>query len=739
MDNDKALKLAKAAFTESTTYFDAGIRKQIERDMRQAQGLHPLDSKYESQLYRGRSRFFDPKTRSAIRKGESITAAAFFSQKDVVSIDPENEDDPANVAGARLLNEILNIRLRKSVPWFQTLIGAYQDARTVGICISYQHWRTNEAKQIDKPFVDLRPVENFRMSPGCDWRDPVGTSPYLIDMLPMYVKDVRARMETADDKTGEPKWIKTTDEELQAASARYSDSIKMLREKGRTDPQNNPSEVSDFTQVWVHRNIVEIDGEDFVYYTLSDIALLSKPQKLKEMYLHNCRPYAVGTTVIETHKLYVSGLPRLSADVQGMTNELRNLRVDNIRYALNPRYFVKRGAQVDVRSIVSNVPGSVSMVGNVEDDVKVRDVADVTGQAAFQEQDRLNNNFDEVAGTFSQSSVQGNKTLSDTLGGLEMLTNDANQIAGYELKTFAETWVKQVVRQLVSLVAHYETDEAILKLAGRKAEVTEIDDSLLLQEISVRVDVGIGAVTPQKRLGQLVWALKSLKEILADGVLQQAGLDLEEVATEIFNKIGYDSGARFFKWGDEQDPQVAMLNQKIAELQDSLKKKDPPEIVAAKVKLMQAQVDKMTAEKVKVGIEGSFGAMQAAEVIAAVPGVAPIADQLMRAAGYQTPVPVGIDPGFAPGEQGPNNVAPANGAGLTPGPVSDPRTGMSFTPGGASSPPSGNPAEQGHPLPAGMPVSTNPMTPKPMASPASGGVGFEHGIETVRPDSGKKK
>jgi hypothetical protein len=168
-----------------------------------------------------------------------------------------------------------------------------------------------------------------------------------------------------------------------------------------------------------------------------------------------------------------------------------------------------------------------------------------------------------------------------------------------------------------------------------------------------------------------------------------------------------------------------------------MKAKDPPEIVAAKVELIKAQASKMLegtqldkAKKVKTNIEASFGAMQAAEVVAAVPGVAPVADMLMRSAGYTPPTPPGIDPGFAPGDQGPNN----SGAPITPDPaltiepVTNKRTGVGFTPGGAQ--PAGEPDRE-----PGVPPSTNPMTPKPMMNPASPFKGENAGIETMRGDT----
>ncbi|MDU9711646.1 hypothetical protein RGC52_08060, partial [Helicobacter pylori] len=80
--------------------------------------------------------------------------------------------------------------------WFLTAIGAYQDAQTVGVCASYQCWEYDERKKIDKPAIHLIPVENLRIDPGSNWEDPVNSSPYVIRMIPMYVKDVRAKMTT---------------------------------------------------------------------------------------------------------------------------------------------------------------------------------------------------------------------------------------------------------------------------------------------------------------------------------------------------------------------------------------------------------------------------------------------------------------------------------------------------------------------------------------------------------------
>jgi len=737
------LSLARSAFNESTTYFDSGVRTEIEGDIRHFQSRHLATSKYESPLWAKKSSFFRPKTRSAIRRAEAKAAAALFSNSDVVSIDPEDQDDKIQVAGAKVLHALVNTRLTRSIPWFLISLGAYQDAKAVGVCISHQSWAFNEKRKIDQPKVDLVPVENFRFSPGSSWYDVIGTSPYLVEILPMYVKDVRARMRPKEPD-GEPRWITLEESEILAAAKRVSDSIQLARDPNRQDAKNQPSDVSDFSIVYVHRNIVERDDEDWLYYTLGTEQVLSKPVLLREAYLHGERPYTMGFAVIEAHRLYPSGDARLSREIQKEVNEVANVRMDNWKLAVNKRWFARRGAQVDTTSLQRNVAGSVTLMSDIEKDVKEVEFKDVTA-SAYKEQDVLNLDFDELVGNFSMSSIKSNRQLSETVGGLEMLSGDANEVGLYGLRTWSETWLKPTVRQIALLEQFYETDENMLRLAGKSSGmledgVEEINAALMMVPVQVAVHVGIGATSPTARLNQLLFLLTKLSEILDSGALTKAGLDIEEVVRESFGKMGYDSGARFFQWG-EKDPQVLVLEQQIAELEEMLKQKDPPEIIAEKVNLLKAQTadtlakaEKTKAEKVKIGVESTFGAMQAAEVVAAVPAVAPVADVIMRAAGYIEPTPPGIDPGFAPGDQVPGQAEPVQAAagqavGLTVDPVINKRTGVGFDPAAA------NGAEPDRELPGGVPRNTNPLTPKPVSSPMSPNVGANAGIETMRGDT----
>jgi hypothetical protein len=136
----------------------------------------------------------------------------------------------------------------------------------------------------------------------------------------------------------------------------------------------------------------------------------------------------------------------MGASLQRETNETVNQRRDNVSLVLNKRYMVKRGADVDVQSLVRNVAGGVTMANNPEQDVREMEWNDVTA-SSYQEQDRLNVDFDELTGNFSSSSVMTNRKLNETVGGMQMLSGGANQLTEYLIRTLVETWVEPVLRQ----------------------------------------------------------------------------------------------------------------------------------------------------------------------------------------------------------------------------------------------------------------------------------------------------
>lgn len=138
--------------------------------------------------------------------------------------------------------------------------------------------------------------------------------------------------------------------------------------------------------------------------------------------------------------------------------------------------------------------------------------------------------------------------------------------------------------------------------------------------------------------------------------------------------------------------------------------------IAAKEKLMAAQ-------QVQTGVQAAYSAMQSGAQVAQMPMIAPIADEIMKGAGYQAPNPVGDDPNFPmPGQES------GQESGQVPG-----QTGQAMEQTPLSAAPMADSAWQtGQELAPGMQVHQNTSPAFPPV-PQEGGTGMQ-GIETPSPD-----
>ena len=634
---DEAKKIANAAFDSSTDWLGSGRRAGWADSLKAFNGEHPQGSKYLSREYSGRSRLYRPQTRTMVRKGESSTASAFFSNEDVLSVKADNDDDPLQQASAEILKALIQYRLTKTVPWFLTLLGARQDAEIMGIAVAKCHWvyeersigikhkpkldptygmpnidddgeaETEDVEHFeivkDEPAIDLISPENIRYSPGADWRDPVHTSPYIIELIPMYAQDVEAKIASGA-------WNDVSISSL--ARATMDDSTREARENGRT-PGNDAVAPKPFDTVWIRSNIIKHGGQDWYFLTLSNSGtLLTDPVLLKEVHLHGERPYVVGVVVLEAHKNYPASKVELVKDLQRIANDDLNLRFDAVKMALNPRQFVAAGAGVELNDLRTMVPGKVIVVkspkGEPPSSVISWDRPPEPGATAYQEQQLNQLDFDALTGSFTNASVQASQFSQQSATGMHLMSGEASGITEYELRLFAETFVEPVLRLLIKLEQAYETDDVILGIAASKASLFQrfghdkVTDELLNGSCTATVNVGIGATNPAMKLRAFQQAAQIVETIMGNPVAAQ-GLNFHEVLKEIMAGAGYRDGERFIKPGF--DPAQAMQAMEAAKAQGKAKAGSPapgqpdPRIQSAQLQ-SQARVQEA---QIKAGIE----------------------------------------------------------------------------------------------------------------------------------------
>jgi hypothetical protein len=589
------IRRARSSYQSSQTWFDTSVRRRMEDNMRLFNSDHPRGSRYREAQYSKRSKLFRPKTRSSVRKMEASAAAAFFATQDAVSCSPPNSRDKEQRLAADSQSELLNYRLSSYIPWYLTCLGGLQDAAKQGVVISKQVWVYREVEDAyedtivddvtgaelgtrmtyerrtvaDHPDIQLRPVENVRFSPAADWRNPLQTSPFLIDLEPFFVGDMLDKMNEGSQGPYDAQWRKLDKATIRSALRQSYDPVRQAREGHREDRyEENYTDIDEHEVVWVHHNYMRLNGQDWYYATIGTEVMLTDVVPLDEVTPLKERPYVMGICAIETHKPYPSGLVDLSKPLQEEINDLTNLRIDNIRHIISPRYFIKRGTSVDVRSLLRNVAGGVTAMEDPQNDVNIRTIADSTS-SSFQEHDRLAIENDELIGTFSQSTVANNQNINERVGNTMMLGESANQVTEMTIRTFAETWVEPVLQQVMELERSLESDVVVLSVVGQRMGVPAEEVFRMMElPVKVTVNVGFGATNPQMRLQKVALGFQTLAQINPEWIMQA---DQLEVVTEVLGAVGYKSAERFFPQlaeGAEEgvDPQLQQLQQENEQL-----------------------------------------------------------------------------------------------------------------------------------------------------------------------------
>lgn len=621
LEEKQLMQLVRSAFSQGKSYQEQVLQPRWLAAYNSFNNKHTSDSKYSSSRFRGRSRLFRPKTRATARKKQAEAAAALFATQDAVIVKATDESDQQQVAGAELISALLRFRLDRAsenagIPWFMTSMGAHLSALQTGVCISKQYWEYRKepdgveevpieaptppqflpmigkpTMQVgsemrpkfkilrDRPRIDLLPPEDVIRDPSAAWENQAQDSAYLILRFPMTVEAARTFLKNSNDKSA-MKFYQISDEDLAAASGGASDpnnaaNIRRAREQNGTDRLTDYAVDSAYKQVWLHENFMRIEGNDYVFWTLGIDRMISEAVPVEEVYPEQggARPIVIGVGALEPFKIDPMSPVESWQELQREMNDLVNLRLDTLKQTIAPLAKVKRGRSVDIRAIQNRSPDTVVYMQDMND-VEFDRPGAVAGES-YVEMEKLNADFDDQAGNFSTGTVQTNRQLGETVGGMQMMQSNANALGEFDLRVWIETWVEPVLRQLVKLEQYYESDVNVLAISAKRAKlmprfgVSQITDEMMNSQVAVSVDVGLGSSDPMQSLAKFQQASSIVMGIL--GQPAQMRMQQDAVINEVFGKAGYkDAAERFFNPSDEQDPRIMEMQQAMQQLQSQI-------------------------------------------------------------------------------------------------------------------------------------------------------------------------
>ncbi|MFT3987192.1 hypothetical protein [Aestuariivirga sp.] len=616
--SDAQLKaLAVSSFNQGKEYQDR-LRSVWKGAYDAFNSKHPSDSKYSGSRFRGRSRLYRPKTRATARKKQAEAAAALFSTSDVVIVSAQNDSVKEQQASAAIIQELLNFRLTRgnenaSIPWFQISMGAHHSALMTGICGSKQYWDyatedypvpaqtvstpnpvdpagepitvtipATVAQKVkrDRPRVRLYPPEDIIRDPAGAWEDQAQDSSYVILRNPMSVADAYEFVTASNPKSPVQFHDGLTFNMISARAGQgttdtNAQGTRAARESDSRDRYSDTSAAKEFQTVWLHEVFMRIEGRDWVFWTFSDHTIISNCVPVSDAYPEQggSRPIVIGTGALEPFKIDPMSPVSAWQPLQQEINDVVNLRLDAVKQTIAPLAIVRRGRSVDVKAIQNRTADSVVYVQE-DGDLRFDRPGDV-GQSAYVEMERLNADFDDQAGNFSIGSVQTNRQLGDTVGGMKMMSANANALGEFDLRVWIETWVEPVLRQIVKLEQYYENDQNVLAIAADRAKLfqkfgqQQVTDDLLQEQITLTVNVGIGAADPLQSLQKFGMATEMVLKTLGPMAAQRAKQD--EIINEVFGKAGYKNAAeRFFNPEAQQDPRLMQAQKIIQQMQQAM-------------------------------------------------------------------------------------------------------------------------------------------------------------------------
>lgn len=618
------MRLVASALSQGQSYQEQTLQPRWLSAYNAFNNKHSVDSKYSSARFRGRSRLFRPKTRSTARKKQAEAAAALFSTSDVVQVRAADESNPMQLAGAELLSALLRFRLDRAnensgVPWFQISMGAHLSAQQTGLCISKQYWEYRRilegydtvpieeplppqlaplAQMLgktsivvgeervpryrvvrDRPRCELMPPEDVIRDPAASWEDQAQDSAYLILKFPMTVEAARAFLKDTNDKS-RMRFYPVSDDTLAAAAGGATDpnnaaSVRRARESNGADRFSDYAVDAAYRQVWLHENYFRIEGRDYVFWTLGHNRLISEVIPVEEAYPEQGggRPIVIGVSALEPFKIDPMSPVESWQEMQREMNDLVNLRLDTLKQTIAPLAKVKRGRSVDIRAIQNRTPDSVVYMQDMSD-VEFDRPGSVAGEA-YIEMEKLNADFDDQAGNFSTGSVQTNRQLGETVGGMQMMASNANAMGEFDLRVWVETWVEPVLRQIVKLEQFYESDINVLTISAKRAKlmprfgVSQINDEMLNAQVAISVDIGIGSSDPLITLQKFEKATQIVLGTLGEAA--QVRIKQDAFIDEVYGKAGYrDAAERFFNPSEEEDQRIVQMTQAMQQMQTAL-------------------------------------------------------------------------------------------------------------------------------------------------------------------------
>ncbi len=322
-------------------------------------------------------------------------------------------------------------------------------------------------------------------------------------------------------------------------------------------------------QVWLDECYMRID------YDNDGIAELRKITKGGNYILDNIEidmiPFSTICPLPIPHKFYGMSVADTVKDIQLIKSTIVRNLLDNMYLTNNARYAVLSG-QVELDDLLTSRPGGI---------VRMRAPNAVTALPtpqvqpyAFEMVKYLDAVREERSGVSKMTQGLNPDVLTShvTTGAVSAATESAMQRIELIARIFAETGIKDLFRNIYSLVQRYEDRERMLYLNNK---FVPIDVSRWKEKLNCTVNVGVGSSSQQTKMQ----TTSSIMTILST-LVQQGGLGTLVQPENIYNAV-----SEFISQAGYKNPDMFITNPSM------VPPKQPKPSVDEKIQAQKSQVE----------------------------------------------------------------------------------------------------------------------------------------------------
>ena len=324
------------------------------------------------------------------------------------------------------------------------------------------------------------------------------------------------------------------------------------------DEEDGPSR-----KVWLEECYIHLD------YDGDGIAELRKITKGGNIILDNEEidsiPFSTICPLPIPHKFHGMSIADTVQDIQLIKSTIMRNLLDNMYLTNNARYAVLAG-QVELDDLLSSKPGGI---------VRMRAPGAVTALPtpqiqpyAFQMVQYLDGIREERSGVSKMSQGLNPDVLTShvTSGAISAATESAMQRIELIARIFAETGIKDLFRNIYSLIQRYENRQKIAYLNGK---FVPIDVSRWKEKLNCTVNVGVGSGSQNSKMQTMSGIMTILQTVVQNGGMGSlvTPQNLYNAISEFIAQSGYKNSDMFIsnpQMMPPQQPPEPSLDEKVA-------------------------------------------------------------------------------------------------------------------------------------------------------------------------------